>query len=146
MKRFFLLILFLLTLSVAGATAQTKSGAALPVGLVRMTEADSAELLKDPVIKKRLRKLLGRKNYAAFLESFETVTPVEKKGSFLFSSGCLIHACRHLESAIAVDLVNQTIHAAIYRQTERTRFFNENRRKTPRVIRRWAKNLPRPRV
>ena len=75
------------------------------------------------------------------MESFETLNPVRKEGNFLFSSGCLIHACTHLESAIAVDLVRQTVHAAIFRQNEKTRFFNEGGTATPAVIKDWAGNL-----
>lgn len=89
-----------------------------------------------------MRKLLG-KEYASFMESFETLTPVTKEGRFLFSSGCLIHACTHLESAVAVDLVNRTIHAAIFRQGEKIRYFNEGGKPTPKVIRGWADNLGR---
>jgi len=75
------------------------------------------------------------------MESFETLSPVTREGHYLVSSGCLIHACTHLESAIAVDLVNRTIHAAIFRQDEKTRYFNEDGRATPVVIRDWANNL-----
>src|SRR5205085_285843 len=55
--------------------------------------------------------------------------------------GCLIHACTHLESAIAIDLVNKTIHLAIFRQVEKTRYFNEDGKQTPEVIRDWANHL-----
>ena len=81
--------------------------------------------------------LLGKKNYASFLESFETLNPIEKNGDILFSSGCLIHACGHLESAIAVDLVNNTIHAAIYNEEKKTRYFNEKGSETPEPITDW---------
>lgn len=125
-----------------GAAAQTnEKHNKLPVEIVQMTEGDSTDLLSNPVIKKRLKKLLGKKNYASFLEFFETAAPVEKKGMFLFSSGCLIHACNNLESAIAIDLDNQTVHAAIYNRTEKTKFFNENGRETPQVIKDWADRL-----
>jgi hypothetical protein len=60
-----------------------------------------------------------------------TVTPIEKDGNILFSSGCLIHACTHLESAIAIDLVKNTIHAAIYNEEKKTGYFNEKGGKTP---------------
>jgi len=113
----------------------------LPANIGRLNGADSDRLLNNSVIKMRLKKLLGRKSYAAFLESFETQMPIIKKGSYLFSSGCLIHACTHLESAIAVDLVNKTIHAAIYRQNEKTKYFNENGRKTPKTLKSWANRL-----
>ena len=75
------------------------------------------------------------------MESFETLNPVTKEGNYLFSSGCLIHACTHLESAMAIDVVNDAIHAAIFRQDEKTRYFNEDGRATPGVIRDWANNL-----
>ena len=113
----------------------------LPADVAEWNDKDSDKILNNPVIKTRLKKLLGKKNYASFLESFETLTPIEKKGTILFSSGCLIHACTHLESAIAVDLVNKTIHAAIYRKGERTRYFNENGRRTPGAIKNWANRL-----
>lgn len=125
-------------------TAQTNvkhKNRELPAGISKMTDADSMELLNNPAIKSRLKKLLGKKNYRSFLESFETVTPVEKKGAFLFSSGCLIHACTQLESAITIDLINKTIHAAIYRRGEKTKFFNENGSATPETIKNWADRL-----
>jgi hypothetical protein len=126
------------------ATAQTAKSrrAALPSEVAAAAGQDSDSLLKNPVIEARMRKLLG-KEYASFMESFETLTPVTKEGRLLFSSGCLIHACTHLESAIAVDLVNRTIHAAIFRQGEKTRYFNEGGQPTPKVIRGWADNLRR---
>lgn len=141
------IIFSFLILTVCGLciAAQTKAkGDGLPVNIGELNGADSDWLLKNAAVKKRLKKLLGKTNYAAFLESFETVAPVVKKGSYLFSSGCLIHACTHLESAIAVDSVNKTIHAAIYRRNKRTKYFNENRRKTPRVLRNWANRLSAP--
>lgn len=122
-------------------TAQTTKTNKLPAGINKMTDGDSLKLLNNPVIKSRLKKLLGKKNYEAFLESFETVTPIERKGSFLFSSGCMIHACSKVESAIAIDLANKTIHASLYRLGEKTKHFNENKRKTPKVIKDWANRL-----
>jgi hypothetical protein len=114
---------------------------ALPAGIADWSGEGFDKILEDPVIKTRLKKLLGKKNYASFLESFETLTPIEKNGDILFSSGCLIHACTHLESAIAIDLVNNTIHAAIYDEEKTTRYFNERGSKTPESITEWAKRL-----
>ena len=124
------------------AFAQTAKTArpALPSGIAAVAGQDSDSLLKNPVIKARMKRLLGDK-YKSFIESFETLNPVEKKGNLLFSSGCLIHACTHLESAIAVNLTNNTIHAAIFRQDEKTRYFNEGGKATPEVIKDWANNL-----
>ena len=121
--------------------AQAKMNDKLPDEIVQMNGADSLDLLNNPTVKARLKKLLGAKNYASFLDSFETVAPVEKKGAFLFSSGCLLHACTNLESAIAIDLTSKTIHAAIYNKAGKTKFFNENNRKTPEVIEAWANRL-----
>lgn len=120
-------------------TAKTRRPA-LPSDLALMVGQDSDSLLNNPVIKARMKKLLGRK-YGTFMESFETLNPVTKDGQFLFSSGCLIHACTHLESAIAVNLTNNTIHAAIFRQNKKTIYFNEGGKVTPKVIRGWANNL-----
>ena len=114
---------------------------ALPDGIADWKGEDSGKILDNAVIKARLKKLLGKKNYASFLESFETLNPIEKNGDILFSSGCLIHACGHLESAIAVDLVNNTIHAAIYNEEKKTRYFNEKGSKTPESIINWANRL-----
>jgi hypothetical protein len=113
----------------------------LPAGIAEWNGEDSDKILDNAVIKIRLKKLLGKRNYAAFLESFETLAPIEKKGDILFSRGCLIHACQHLESAIAIDLANQTIHAAIYREDKRTKYFNESGAKTPKAIINWAHRL-----
>lgn len=113
----------------------------LPDGIAEWTGEDSDRILDNGVIKTRLKKLLGKKNYASFLESFETFAPIEKTGDILFSSGCLIHACQHLESAVAIDLVNKTIHAAIYREDKKTKYFNESGAKTPQAITDWANRL-----
>ena len=97
--------------------------------------------MENAIIKVRLKKLLGKKNYASFLESLETLNPIEKNGGILFSSGCLIHACTQLESAVAIDLVNKTIHAGIFRRNEKTKYFNENGRKSPKALKSWADRL-----
>jgi hypothetical protein len=124
------------------ATAQTSQPMrpALPSEIAATEGHDSDSLLKNAAIQDRMKKLL-RSKYAAFMQSFETLNPIRKEGNFLFSSGCLIHACTHLESAIAVDLVNQTVHAAIFRQDEKTQYFNEVGTATPAVIKDWADNL-----
>lgn len=141
MKRIGFCFLMVLICSL-GLAAQTKTeNNKFPAEISKMTDADSHELLENAAIKMRLRKLLGAKNYEAFTASFETVSPVEKKGAFLFSSGCIIHGCSNAESAIALDLTNNTIHVAIYDRTKPTKFFNENRRKTPKVIRDWSNRL-----
>jgi hypothetical protein len=138
-----ILCLFLSLLCVAGVFAQANSSlqkSELSAGIANMSDGDSLDLLNDPAIKTRLEKLLGA-SYEAFLASFETVTPVEKKGQFLFSSGCIIHGCGSAESAIVIDLDNNTIHAAIYDRAKLTGYFNERGRKTPKVIKDWAKHL-----
>lgn len=134
-----LLIMFVASFAAPAQTAKYRR-AALRFDVAVMASQDSEGVLNNPVIKARMKKLLGRQ-YDSFMESFETVNPVTKERNFLFSSGCLIHACTHLESAIALDLVNQTIHAAIFRQDEKTRYFNEGVRATPAVIKNWAHNL-----
>lgn len=141
MKRTASLLLVILVSSLS-ATAQTTKNRrpALPSGIAAAAGQDSDSLLKNPVIKARMKRLLGNK-YDSFMESFETLNPVTREGNVLFSSGCLIHACTHLESAIAVNLTGNTIHAAIFRQDEKTRFFNESGQATPEVIRKWANNL-----
>jgi hypothetical protein len=136
-----LLMTIVLCFSATAQTAKTKRPA-LPSGISAMEGQDSDSLLKNPLIKARMQRLLGNQ-YDSFMESFETLNPVTREGTFLFSSGCLIHACTHLESAIAIDLTNKTIHAAVFRQTERTRYFNEEGRATPKAIRDWANNLRR---
>jgi hypothetical protein len=113
---------------------------ALPSGIAAAAGQDSDSLLKNPSIKARLKKLLGNK-YGSFTESFETLNPVTREGQYLFSSGCLIHACTHLESAIAVNLTNNTIHVAVFRRNEKTGYFNEGGKATPKLIRDWENNL-----
>ncbi|HUQ32558.1 MAG TPA: hypothetical protein VM095_10590 [Pyrinomonadaceae bacterium] len=135
-----LLMTIVLCFSAIAQTAKTRRPA-LPSDIAAAGQ-DSDSLLKNPVIKTRMQRLLGKK-YGSFMESFETLNPVTREGRFLFSTGCLIHACTHLESAIAVNLSNNTIHAAIFRQDERTVYFNEGGKATPVVIRDWADNLRR---
>lgn len=141
MKTIALLTLIVLTggFYVSAQSARKYKSDEFMKNLRKMT--DSQDLLSNFAIKTRLEKLLGKQNYESFLESFETVTPLKKSKSFLFASGCLIHACRQLESAIAVDLVNKTIHAGIYRRGEKTKFFNEKRRFSPAEIKHWANRL-----
>ena len=115
--------------------------AALPSGIADWSGENSDKIFDNPVIKMRLKKLLGKKNYAAFLDSFETLNPIEKNGDILFSRGCLIHACTHLESAIAIDLADNTIHAAIYNEEKKTEFFNERDSQIPQSITDWANRL-----
>ena len=136
-----IIILFILSggLSIAAQTKATRL--ALPVSIIKMNKGTSDKLLNNAVIKARLKWLLGKKGYNDFVESFETVNPVVKKGNFLFTSGCLIHACGHVESAIAVDLVKKTVHAGIFREGEKPKYFNERSRKTPLVIKNWATRL-----
>jgi hypothetical protein len=134
-----LLVALAFCFSATAQTPQTRRPA-LPSGIAGAEGHDSDSLLKNAAIQARMKKLL-RSKYDAFMDSFETLNPVRKEGNFLFSSGCLIHACTHLESAIAVDLVNQTVHAAIFRQHEKTQYFNEAGTATPAVIKDWAGNL-----
>ena len=137
---FLCLVTVIFVFSAFGQNTKQKT-LALPDGIAEWNGEDSDKILDDAVIKIRLKKLLGKKNYAAFLESFETLNPIEKNGGVLFSSGCLIHACQHLESAVAIDLVNKTIHAAIYRENKKTSYFNESGAKTPKAIANWAYRL-----
>ena len=138
-----LLIILFILVCVFGANAQTSKSKrlALPANLAKMKDADSAKLLDNPIIKTRLKRLLGKKSYADFMESWETINPIEKKGNFLFSSGCLIHACGHIESAIAIDLVKKTIHAGIFQQGIKSKLYNEDNQPTPKVLMDWFKNL-----
>jgi len=142
MKPFILLFLITAVFGVSVFAQNAKPNTrSLPDGIAEWNGEDSGKILDNAVIKARMKKLLGKKNYASFLESFETLNPIEKNGDILFSSGCLIHACGHLESAIAVDLVNNTIHAAIYNEEKKTRYFNEKGSKTPESIINWANRL-----
>ena len=138
-----LLIVLFILVGVFGANAQTSKSKRppLPANLAKMKAADSYKLLDNPTIKTRLKRLLGKKGYADFLESWETINPIEKKGNFLFSSGCLIHACGHIESAIAIDLVKNTIHAGIFQQGIKSKLYNEDNQPTPKVLADWLKNL-----
>lgn len=120
---------------------QNTENAELPAGIAEWEGEGSDKLLSHPVINRRLRKLLGEKNYESFLESFETLNPIKKTGNIIFGSGCMIRACGHLESVIAVDLENKTIHAAIFNEIEKTKYFNEKDSETPEAIINWATRL-----
>jgi hypothetical protein len=113
----------------------------LPADIAEWVGEDSDKIFENTGLKDRLKNLLGEKDYASFTEYFETSKPIEKDGNFLFASGCMIRACTHLESAIAIDLKNNTIHAAIYNEIEDTKYFNENNSKTPKSIINWASSL-----
>ncbi|HQU85998.1 MAG TPA: hypothetical protein PKY59_22920 [Pyrinomonadaceae bacterium] len=134
------LLTAIFTVSAFAQKAKPKT-AALPAGITKWKGEDSDKILQNAAIKTRLKNLLGKRNYADFMESFETLTPIEKNGNILFASGCLIHACGHVESAVAIDLTKNTIHAAIFREDEKTKYFNENDGKTPKSIKVWANRL-----
>jgi len=44
-------------------------------------------------------------------------------------------------TAVAIDLVNKTLHAGIFRWNEKTKYFNENGRKTLKALKSWADGL-----
>jgi hypothetical protein len=113
----------------------------LPADIVKWVGEDASKLLENEIISDRLKALLGEKDQATFVEYLEVSNPIVKDGNFLFASGCMIHACTHLESAIAIDLVNNTIHAAIFNEIEDTKYFNERNTKSPRSIISWASDL-----
>lgn len=113
----------------------------LPADIANWSGQGGDKFIAYPVIHNRLKKLLGDENHKSFLEYFETINPIKRRGNFLFSSGCMIRACTRLESAIAIDLTNRTFHAAIYNELEDTKYFNENGSKTPEPIIKWAKRL-----
>ena len=138
-----IIILFIFFVGIVGnGAAQTiKVQKDLPKDISSWNKRNSDTILENPSIKARLKRLLGKRIYKDFLESFETINPIEKKGDILFSSGCLIHACTHAESAIAIDFSKNTIHAAIFNEKRKTRYFNEKSSKTPRSISNWAKRL-----
>lgn len=142
MKQIIYIIIFtsILGISAIAQTAKSKANT-LPAGIAVWSGEYSDKLLNNAVIKTRLKRLMGSTNYASFMESFETLTPISKYDDILFASGCLIHACTHLESAIAIDLKNNTIHAAIFNDENPTSYFNERGSKTPKPIVDWAKNL-----
>jgi hypothetical protein len=136
-----LIVLITLTLCVfANAQPKIKPKSSATVNLSKSESQYPFELFKNKTVKSRMKKLLG-KNYSDFFDSFETQEPFKKKGNFLFSSGCLIHACGHLESAIAIDLSTNSIHVGIFRENEAAKTFNENKRKTPKILTAWLKNL-----
>jgi hypothetical protein len=142
MKKLLFIFLTIAVISVAVFAQHSKSkNTALPGDIASWTGPDSDKVLDNAVIKSRLKKLLGKKNYSDFTTNWETVGPLEKKGNVIFVSGCLLHACGHLESAIAIDLANNTIHAGIYNEELKTRIFNERGTATPRRITLWANHL-----
>lgn len=142
MKSFICLFLLTAIFAVSAFAQKAKpKTAALPADIATWQGKDSDKILENAAIKSRLKKLLGKTNYAAFMESFETLTPIEKNGKILFASGCLIHACSHVESAVAIDIAKNTVHAAIFRDDKKTKYFNEKSAKTPKSIKVWANRL-----
>ena len=135
-----IILVGILSLTVFGQTSKPKT-APLPAGIATWSGEYSEKLLNNAVIKSRLKRLMGSTNYASFMESFETLTPITKDGDFLFAGGCLIHACTHLESAIAINVKANTIHAAIFNDEKTTLYFDERGSKTPKPIANWAANL-----
>jgi hypothetical protein len=142
MRRAIFLLIIACLFGVSAFAQKAKPGvAALPADIAMWNGEHSDKILNDPVIKSRLKKLLGNRNYGSFIDSFETITPIIKDGDTLFASGCLIHACTHLESAVAIHLKANTIHAAIYNEEKKTRYVNERGSKTPASITDWATRL-----
>lgn len=137
---YIIILTSILGISAIAQTAKSKA-TTLPADIADWSGEDSDKLMNNDVIKSRLKKLLRSAGYASFMGSFETLTPITMEGDVLFASGCLIHACTHLESAIAIDVKANTIHAAIFNDERETLYFNERGSKTPRSIVDWAKNL-----
>ena len=69
-----LLIALVSCFSVLAQTAKTRRPA-LPSDIAAVAGQDSNKLLKNPVIKARMQRLLGNQ-YDSFMESFETLNPV----------------------------------------------------------------------
>ncbi len=134
------LVAGILSISVFSQSSKP-TATALPAGIATWGGEYSDKLLNNSIIEARLKKLMGSKNYSEFIESFETLTPISKDGDILFASGCLIHACTQLESAIAVNFKDNTVHAAIFDTEKPTRYFNERGSKTPKAIVDWATSL-----
>ena len=112
-----------------------------PADIANWSGQNGDKILAYPAIYNRLNTLLGEENYKSFLEYFESNNPIEKRGNLVFTSGCMYRACTHVESAIAIDLTTNAIHAAIFNEVEGTKYFNENGSKTPEPIIKWAKRL-----
>ncbi|MCB1023953.1 MAG: hypothetical protein KDB79_06180 [Acidobacteria bacterium] len=118
-----------------------ETAAEIPSDIANWSGQSGERILSDAAIASRLRALLGDENYKLFLEYFESPKLIEISGDYLFTSGCMIRACSHLEAAVAIDLATYRIHAAIYDVVKPTKYFNENGSSTPVAIAEWAKRL-----
>lgn len=133
----FILIAFCFTIS---AQTNKTSRPALPNNLAKYVDEYPDKLMKVAAVKTRLKTLLG-KNYSKF-DSYITVqSPMNQVGDFLFASGCLPHSCTISEAAFAIDMKNKRIHAVIYNQNLKPKFFNEDKAETPQVLLDWLKEF-----
>ena len=140
MKKLFILLSLMLILSVS-ATAQTAvKRPALPGNLAIYVDEYPVKLMKVASVKSRLKVLLG-KRYSDFVLSIQVQAPMTIVGDFLLASGCMPHVCTINEAAFAIDLKNKRIHAAIYEKDEPTRYFNEDKAPTPKVLLDWVEEL-----
>jgi hypothetical protein len=105
----------------------------LPAKLAKYVDESPGELMNVPVVKSRLRMLLG-KRYTDFVESISVQAPIRMAGGFLFASGCMAHACTIMEAAFAIDVKNKRIHAVLYEKDKPPLYFNEDKSPTPQVL------------
>ena len=132
-----LFVLTLLSVSVPAASGQSAAKRpVLPINLSKYIDEYPAALMKVPAVKARLRALLG-KRYPDFVISIDVQSPMKKVGDFLFTNGCMPHACTINEAAFAIDLVNKRIHAVIYDSDRPAVYFNEDKKPTPQVLLDW---------
>jgi len=101
------------------------------------------DLLKVPVVKKRLRTLLGKK-YDGFMEAIRVQQePLEKKGDFIVGSGCADGLCTIYEAVFVIDAANNSIHCGIFHSGEKPkyRFYSETPKAMPAVLQSWTDDV-----
>jgi hypothetical protein len=134
-----LLAVCFITMAVClAANAQSKPS--LPNNLTKYVGKYPDDLMKVASVKNRLKTLLG-KNYSKFYSYINVQSPMSKSGDFIFGSGCLPHSCTISEAAFAIDVKNKRVHAVIYSQNVKPKYFNEDNSETPQVILDWVKDL-----
>jgi len=93
----------------------------------------SEMLKKEPVLKARLRSLLGT-SYKAFFDRMQVETPIEQDGEAIVMRGCMAHQCT-IEEAILV-IQNETPYAALKMKSKISKTFPADRSKLPAALKR----------
>lgn len=142
-----IILLFILVFGFVFTAAQTNTKRpAMPKNVVNFDEKKypyPMYLLANPLIKKRVRGLLGKK-YDDFTDAIDTQEPLEKRGDFLVGTGCAKGLCTIIEAILVIDISNNSITVGMFNSSNNPQFkyYSETPDEKPlSVINQWEKDI-----